>query len=471
MTARAVHWNEGMFLRPHHLQAAQRYASAHLHRSSLFDQHYNWGLRSLDIDKEALANHRLVVRALQIRLRDGTIVSVPEDGELPEINLKTAFGADSTATVYLGVPVVHVGRANLAGERPLEGGRYLVDTLDLEDENTGLNPQPVEVRRLNLQLLLSTQDHAGFEVLPIASFEKSAGADATPKVYLPYIPPVVGCDAWPPLATDILQAIYDRVGRKIEILSDMVLSRGISLETQSQGDALIVNHLRVLNEAYALLGILAFAQGVHPLTAYYELCRLVGQLAFFGETRRAPDLPRYDHDDLGRCFYAVKKHIDSLLYEIKEPDYKSRPFEGAGKRMQVTLEPAWLETVWQMFVGVKSPLRPEECVGLLTKGQLDMKIGSSEKVDRIFQMGAMGLKFTHTPTPPRALPNVAGLVYFQVSRDSDEWENVRKTLTLAIRLNELKIVGNIQGQRVLTIQRADGQPTTMEFTLYVVKGA
>jgi len=48
---------------------------------------------------------------------------------------------------------------------------------------------------------------------------------------------------------------------------------------------------------------------------------------------------------------------------------------------------------------------------------------------------------------------------------------VRKTLTLAIRLNELKIVGNIQGQRVLTIQRADGQPTTMEFTLYVVKGA
>ena len=56
MTARAVHWNEGMFLRPHHLQAAQRYASAHLHRSSLFDQHYNWGLRSLDIDKEALAN-------------------------------------------------------------------------------------------------------------------------------------------------------------------------------------------------------------------------------------------------------------------------------------------------------------------------------------------------------------------------------------------------------------------------------
>ena len=155
-----------------------------------------------------------------------------------------------------------------------------------------------------------------------------------------------------------------------------------------------------------------------------------------------------------------------------EPEYKERPFVGAGLRMQVSLEPAWLEPVWQMFVGVQSPLTTEENIRLLTKaGQLDMKIGSSEKVDRIFQMGAMGLKFTHMPTPPRALPNVTGLVYFQVSRDSEEWENVRKSLTLAIRLNELKIAGNIQGQRILTIQRADGQSTTMEFTLYVVKGA
>ncbi len=469
MTAREVHWHEGMFLRPHQLQAAQRHADQLLHTSSTWDQHYNWGLRGIDIEADALANHRFVVRSLKARLRDGTLVSVPEDGVLPVLELKPVLSGDSTLTIFLGVPVVHLGRANVAGPRVTEGGRYLVDTQDLEDENTGLNPQPIEVRRLNLQLLLSTQDHAGYEVLPLACFEKSAGADATPKLHLPYIPPVVACDAWAPLLGDVLHSIYDRVGRKIDILADMVLSRGISLETQSQGDALIVNHLRVLNEAYALLNILAFARGVHPLTAYYELCRLVGQLSFFGVTRRPPDLPRYDHDNLGGCFYAVKKQIDSLLYDIKEPDYKSRPFEGAAKRMQVALEASWLEAQWQMFVGVKTPVKPEECVAMLTKGQLDMKIGSSERVDRIFQMGAAGLKFTHTPTPPRALPSIAGMNYFQVSRDSDEWQNVRQSLTLAIRLNELKIAGNIQGQRTLTITKSDGQPTTMEFTLFVVK--
>jgi type VI secretion system protein ImpJ len=122
-----------------------------------------------------------------------------------------------------------------------------------------------------------------------------------------------------------------------------------------------------------------------------------------------------------------------------------------------------------MYVGVKSPLPTDECISLLTRGQLDMKIGSSERVDRIFQLGGAGLKLTYSPTPPRALPAVQGLIYFQVSRDSDEWQNVQKSLTLAIRLNETRIAGSIEGQRTLTVRRTSAQTTTLEFTLYVLK--
>ena len=67
------------------------------------------------------------------------------------------------------------------------------------------------------------------------------------------------------------------------------------------------------------------------------------------------------------------------------------------------------------------------------------------------------------------MPSIANMNYFQVSRDSEEWHNVRQSLTLAIRLNELKIAGNIEKQRTLTILKSDGQATTMEFTLFVVK--
>lgn len=471
MTVRSVHWHEGMFLRPHHFQAAQRFETYLSGRNEKWDLHYNWGIRAIDLDRDALSNYRLVIRALQARLRDGTAVSVPEDGTLPALDLKPAFEAGNNSfTIYLGVPTANLGKANVAENGKMDGARFTTDTQQLEDENTGVNPQPIQVRLLNFKLLLSTQDHAGFEVLPIARIEKSSKAESTPQLDETYIPPVLACDAWQPLNAGIIQQIYDRVGKKIELLAQQVVSRGITFDSVAQGDPQIFNQLRVANEASALLSVLAFAQGVHPLPMYAELARLVGQLAIFGAQRRTPDIPRYDHDDLGTCFYRLKQYIDMLLDIMVEPEYKERPFVGAGLRMQVSLETAWLEPVWQMFVGVQSPLSTEENIRLLTKaGQLDMKIGSSDRVDEIFRLGQAGLRFGHSPRPPRALPATPGLVYYQINRESqlEEWQNVQRSLTLALRLNENLIVGNIQGQRVLTIKNR-GQTTTMQFTLYLV---
>ncbi len=470
MTTRAVHWHEGMFIRPQHFQTAQRYWAHLVDRSEKWDVHYNWGLRAVELDLDALANYRGVVRSLCARLRDGTLIALPEDGLLPALDLKPAFEQGTSVTLYLAVPVLHLGRANVSADGAAEGSRYVVDTQELEDENTGVNPQPVQVRLLNVRLLTSEQDQTGYEVLPIARIQKSSRAEATPELDTDYIPPVLACDAWKPLEAGIMQAVYDRIGKKIEVLAGQVVSRGITFDSHTQGDPLLFAQLRELNEAYALLGILAFAQGVHPLTAYLELCRLVGQMAIFGATRRPPELPRYDHDDLGRCFYGVKRYLDALLDILVEPEYKERAFVGAGLRMQVSLEPSWLESVWQLFVGVQSPLDPEETVRLLTKpGQLDMKIGSSDRVDTIFRMGMTGLKVAHTPRPPRVLPTLPGQVYCQIQRETgaEEWQHVQKSLTLAIRLNESLIAGNIQGQRVLTV-RTKKQTTTLQFTLYVV---
>jgi type VI secretion system protein ImpJ len=460
-----------MFLRPHHMQAAQRF-NLHLENlSEKWDLHYNWGLRTIDLDRDALANYRLVIRSLQARLRDGTLISVPEDGLLPAIELKEAFGTDSALTVYLAVPRLNVGRANVAGNGQAENARFLVDAQELEDENTGVNPQQVHVRLLNLRLLLSNQDHTGYEVLAIARIEKSARAEALPAIDVTYIPPVLACDGWPVLAVEILQQIYDRIGKKLELLATQMVSRGIAFESQAAGDIRIIEQLRILNESYALLGIMVFAQGVHPLPAYMELCRLVGQLAIFSKGRRVPDLPKYDHDDLGGCFYRVKKYLDALLGAVEEPGYDERPFIGAGLRMQVAMEPRWFEAAYQVFVGVQSTIAPQDCVRLLTVGGLDMKLGSSERVDEIFRRGQAGLRFEHTPNPPRALPSVQNMVYLQVNRSSEleEWQNVQRTLTIAIRLNERLIAGNIEGQRVLTIKTTGPGATKMQFTLFIIR--
>jgi type VI secretion system protein ImpJ len=462
-----------MFLRPHHLQAAQRYAIQDNQLNAKWDLHYNWGLRTIELDIDALANHRLLVHSLQARLRDGTLVSISDDGSLPSRELRSVLESSTTVTVYLAVPMLRLGKDNVSANGAGDAGRFLLTTEEVEDENKPGNPQPLQMRQLNLRFLVSGEDQAGYEVMEIARVEKSMDADATPQLDAAFIPPILACDAWKVLRVDILRSIYERIGKKIDLLAGQVLSRGISIGSQASGDALIVGQLDALNQAYALLGVLVNAKGIHPLHAYLELCRLVGQLAIFGESRRPPDLPPYDHDDLGGCFYRVKHELDDLLNRIIEPDWKQRPFEGIGKRMQVPLELTWLEPSWQMFVGVKSPLIPEDCVKLLTKaGQLDMKIGSGATVDKIFERGQMGLKFTHSPLPPRSLPSIQGLTYFQVSRDSqlDEWKNVQSELTLAVRLNENRIDGSIERQRTLKIRSA-GQNIPLEFTLYVVRGS
>src|SRR5206468_4787496 len=116
-------------------------------------------------------------------------VSIPEDGSLPVLELRNAFEQGNNVAVLLAVPTVNLGKANVSDNGRADAVRYLLDTQQLEDENTGINPQPVQVRLLNLRLMLSSQDASGYDVLPVARIEKSPKAEAVPQLDETYIPP------------------------------------------------------------------------------------------------------------------------------------------------------------------------------------------------------------------------------------------------------------------------------------------
>ena len=79
----------------------------------------------------------------------------------------------------------------------------------------------------------------------------------------------------------------------------------------------------------------------------------------------------------------------------------------------------------ELFIGVRSEMDPDEVLRLLTvAGQLDMKVGSGDRVDAIFQLGQAGLRFEPSPRPG-VLPDLAGQRYFRVSRQPEkEWQQV-----------------------------------------------
>lgn len=494
-----VHWSEGMFLRPHHFQAAERHWMELAQCSERWDHAYNYGLRQITYSPEALLNGQFQVQTCMARLPDGTLVALgqgqgPDRLEIKQpldqmdralqgvqVDLKQAFGMESVITVYLAVPRLKLGTANVAvnkapgragAEEPTDGAayRYTEVRSELQDESRGGNDQEVGLRSLNSRLLVGgVHDATGYELLKIALIERAGANQATPRVSDDYIPPLLSIDAWPPLA-DLVRAIYDLIGNKIQVLSEQVIDRGINLTSQEPGDLDRLLMLAQLNEAYATLHVLTFATGVHPFAAYVELCRLVGKLSLFGDERRIADIPKYDHDDLARIFKWVRQQIDLLLNRLRERGYKMRYFERAGLGMQVTLDPVWSNPDWQWFVGASTSDLPEsQCRELLSPGQLDWKFGSKDQVEQIFQRAEEGLRLADVDRTPAALPNNKGWIYYQVTRQNAAWRDVQLTQTLGMRFRDKLVLNrdDPSDSRTLLVSYR-GKRIPLQFALFAV---
>lgn len=467
-----VHWSEGMFLRPHHFQAADRYWTELIARSQQWDCQYNYGLRSIEISEEAIANHQVEVTTCHARLKDGSVVALDIGQGPSRVDLKEAFQGESAVTVYLAIPNLSLGRANVGIVGDPSAFRYVSTSLSLADESLGGNDQHIDLRDWNVRLALSTEDLSGHEVLPIARIKRAGEAEATPKLDEDYIPPLLAVDAWPPLGLDIIRAVYDIIGEKIDVLSGRVVERGVTLASQEPGDLEDLMMLATLNEAYGLLRPLAFASGVHPFVAYAELCRIVGSLSIFGADRRTPEIPPYDHDDLAGIFKWVKLRIEQLIGARKKLEFEQRFFIGTKHGMQVTIDPKWLHSGWDWYVGVLAEnMGEQECRDLLRPGNLDWKMGSSQQVDLIFQHGIPGVSQKELTQPPRALPSRQGWVYYEVERNLDNaaWKDVLANQSLAIRFKE-QLISNLeqlQGERTLEVATS-GKRSVLQFALFAV---
>ncbi len=480
-----IHWYEGLFLRPQHFQAADRHWNELIQTSEQWDHPYNYGLQRFEYSKEALANQHFQVHELKARMPDGTLVVLDSGNEPDRLDLKgtftvaenqkvdlaEAFGKESLVKVFLAVPKLQLGRANVAQGADGDHARYLEAEQSTQDESRGGGDQPIQVRALNARLMLSTQDLSGYEVLPVAQIRRASEEQAVPRIDPDYIPPVISITAWPPLGRDIVRAIYDIIGQKIEVLSEQITNRGIGLEGRDPGDLDRIMMLTQLNEAYATLAVLAFAQGVHPFVAYTELCRIVGQLSIFAPERRATDIPAYDHDDLAGIFLNIRLRIERLMNTVRDYEFEQRYFIGVGNGMQVSLEQKWFNSDWQWYIGVnKGELSEQECRELLSPGQLDWKFGSSRQVEFLFTHRAAGLQLLLVDRAIRALPSRRDWIYFEVDRkDSPAWRDVQETQTLAMRLKDALIVNRdrLQGERQLVVTLR-GKRVTLQFALFAV---
>ena len=79
-----------MFLRPQHFQAADRYWSEQLQVSEQWDHAYGYGIHHIEFSHESIANFHFQVHSCQVRLKDGTLVSLTGGEEADRVEIKAA---------------------------------------------------------------------------------------------------------------------------------------------------------------------------------------------------------------------------------------------------------------------------------------------------------------------------------------------------------------------------------------------
>lgn len=499
-----VHWSEGLFLVPQHFQAADRHWNELLVHSEKFDHEYNYGLRWIELSHDAILNQSFQIQECEARTREGTIIALGEGQEpdrlamkealqkaqktVLQANLQMPFEQAALVMIYLAIPKWRSTGGNVSVEDRREQLRFNEVRATRVDESTGENDQEVSLKSLSICLKTSEDaDLSNYEILPIARVKRAG--EKGPEVDADYIPPVLTIDAWEPLQKDIVQRIYDWIGNKIEVLSEQIISRGITLTSQDPGDLDRLLMLMTLNPAYASLFNLAFARGVHPFTAYSELCRIVGQLSIFTPARRTvfartldpnkpEEIPLYDHDNLGPIFKRVMAHLRFLLDLVgPSPGYEQRYFIGTRLGMRVTIKPEWLESSWKWFVGVTfKNVTNDEVDEMLEAGRgaettkLHWKLGSEDKVDMLFTSRLPGVKMRKLAQAPAILPSGGNWVYYEIERDNPAWNDIQRTGTLAMRLQDRLIENKNEliNQRTIIVN-FQGRKAELDFALFAVR--
>lgn len=480
MRHRPVHWSEGMFLRPQHFQAADRYWEERITSSERFDNAYNYGVYEIKIDETALTHYQLEIQGCKARLKDGSLISF-DSSHVDRIDLRDGlhgpegmnklFVDNEAVTVYLAVPQMVEGRANVSTVDSPGQSRYVSFDLDVDDESAGGNRQPLSFRDYGFRIMLSTDDRSGYECLPICRITKSPKGDDTAILDPDYFPPSLRINAWEPLGLKIVRTIYDMIAERLQAQSQLVASRGITMASQDAGDLERIMFLAALNESLGHLVNYAFIDGVHPLPVYQSLCEIIGRLSIFGQQRAAPDFMKYDHDDLATIYKWALEQIRMLIYQTKDDEFEQRYFVGQGFGMGVALEQKWFGSEWSWYIGIDSGgVAADECFRLLASGKIDWKLGSSDQVEWIFRNHAQGVNLVAVKQVPRALPTRGNWVYFQISRENEFWKHVELTNSLAIRIKEEQInnMQQLQGNRKIIVS-ADGKLVGLEFAVFAVR--
>lgn len=426
-----VVWSKGVFLSPQHLQAQDRFFEDTLRFLSGALSFRNWGFASLRIDAAGLSEGRLSVAQATGVFPDGLMLDIPDSDAPPASRtLDECFSqGSSTCAFFLAVPQDRPGGINVALQRGGASTRFYSELQMLRDENSSGVEKPVSLARKNLQILAEGENLEGSVLLPLARVERTetGGYRLDPK----YVPPLVNLKD-NELLTSILRGEIETLVSRSSQLAGSRRQRNQSLADFSASDIANFWLLYTINSHLPVSRHLLDAAHVHPEMLFLHMLSLAGALTTFSPKIESRDLPRYEHERLGECFLALDTIIAELLETVVPSNFVALPLKQLRDSIYATAidKDSYFENS-RAYLAISSAMNEAE---LISRVPALAKACSATHIEQLVRQALPGLKLTHVPVPPRAIPVKLRYQYFSLERSGAVWEAVVRARNFAVYL-------------------------------------
>jgi len=435
--AHTIHWHEGLFLQPHHFQRFQHGLLERIGRQRSLLLSYPYGIIHAELSLDDLENMRIRLTSARAIMPSGQEIDFPKSADLPSIDIKQALAnSPGGVTVYLGVPVWMDSRANTVEEGHASDPRaklvYKVAEVQCPDENTGENPRPVMVRRINARLLLENEDRSDIEVLPLVRVARAAGEElGVPRQDPNFCPPCIVLSASPVLKEVVRDLASQVEASRNELQVQMTRGGSYNVETLRGLQIEQLLRLRTLNRFTARLLSLVEAPAVTPFEMYLELRELHAELVALSPDREEFAAPAYNHDNPILPFRKLSAAIRACLRGSVAASFMKVPF---------TLdENGYLSAVFtdehftapnDYFLGIKTKEDPRALAAFVEDPD-----GFKFMPKSLAARAVWGVRLKEERFQPLELPAQSDLRYFRLLRSESQrvWTQIQAEKAAIIR--------------------------------------
>jgi type VI secretion system protein ImpJ len=312
---------EGLFLRPQHFQRQDAYHEARLFESIQAIQPYNWGLRSVRIDRDALGSNVLRVAELALVFPDGALYAAPQADDLPPpIALDTLPDGINEFVFYLALHPLRENSTNYSDD-PASGftTRFVSEQTSVADNFTDAAEADITFLKTQVKLIAHSEPRDQLLSVPLVRVRRTATSGF--ELDDSFVPPCLAIEA-SPILHQRLRQLVDALQAKVNALYGFHREPSKNIIEFRSGDIASFWLLHTANAAFATLAHLHQHAALHPERLFQELLRLAGQLMTFSKGYTLADLPVYRHDDPGPSF----ARLDLMLRELLDTVISTRYF-------------------------------------------------------------------------------------------------------------------------------------------------